>query len=50
MHLALNEISGTMLIPASKSHTQRAYAGALLFNGITTIQNPGNSQDEQTAL
>ena len=50
MHLALNEISGTILIPASKSHTQRAYACALLFNGITTIQNPGNSQDEQTAL
>jgi len=50
MHLALNKISGTILIPASKSHTQRAYACALLFNGITTIQNPGGSQDEQTAL
>jgi len=50
MHLAQHEISGTIQIPASKSHTQRAYACALLFNGITEIQHAGHSQDEQTAL
>jgi 3-phosphoshikimate 1-carboxyvinyltransferase len=50
MHLAQHEISGTIQIPASKSLTQRAYACALLFNGITEIQHAGHSQDEQTAL
>lgn len=50
MHLTQHQIFGTIQIPASKSHTQRAYACALLFNGTTEIQHAGLSQDEQTAL
>ena len=50
MHLAHHKISGTIQIPASKSHTQRAYACALLFDGSTEIKHAGRSQDEQTAL
>lgn len=43
-------ISGTTLAPASKSSMQRACAAALLSKGITTILNPGRSNDDKAAL
>ena len=44
------KISGTIHAPASKSSMQRACAAALLQDGITTISNPGNSNDDLAAL
>lgn len=41
--------SGTITAPPSKSHTQRAYAAALLSAGRTTIINAGHSADEDAA-
>ena len=43
-------ISGTLFAPASKSSMQRACAAALLTKGITTITNPGKSNDDLAAL
>ena len=43
-------IGGTIEAPASKSSMQRALAAALLHQGITYIQNPGNSNDDLAAL
>jgi 3-phosphoshikimate 1-carboxyvinyltransferase len=43
-------INGTIRIPASKSIMQRACAAALLHKGITTIHNPGFSDDEHAVL
>lgn len=43
-------ISGEILVPASKSVSQRACAAALLHCGQTTIYNIGNSDDESAAL
>ena len=43
-------ISGELYAPASKSSMQRACAAALLTNGITTITNPGISNDDLAAL
>ncbi len=43
-------ISGTTVAPASKSSMQRACAAALLSRGITTILNPGSSNDDKAAL
>jgi 3-phosphoshikimate 1-carboxyvinyltransferase len=43
-------IAGSVLVPPSKSYTQRAYAAALLHHGTTTIKNNGNSNDELAAL
>ena len=43
-------ISGRILVPASKSVSQRACAGALLHCGQTTIYNIGKSDDELAAL
>lgn len=43
-------ISGELYAPASKSSMQRACAAALLTNGITTITNPGKSNDDLAAL
>jgi len=43
-------VSGSLCAPASKSHTQRAYAAALLHKGRTIIHNAGHSADEEAAL
>lgn len=43
-------IFGELYAPASKSSMQRACAAALLTNGITTITNPGKSNDDLAAL
>ncbi len=43
-------ISGEIVVPASKSAMQRACALALLHEGITTIHNPGISNDDKAAL
>ncbi len=43
-------ISGELYAPASKSSMQRACAAALLTQGITTITNPGKSNDDLAAL
>jgi len=36
--------------PVSKSHMQRLLAAALMAKGITTIQNPGHSDDDKAAM
>lgn len=43
-------ISGKLYAPASKSSMQRSCAAALLTNGVTTITNPGKSNDDLAAL
>ncbi|MEP7163780.1 MAG: 3-phosphoshikimate 1-carboxyvinyltransferase [Ferruginibacter sp.] len=43
-------INGTITARASKSAMQRACALALLNNGNTVIQNPGNSNDDRAAI
>jgi len=43
-------ISGELYAPASKSSMQRACAAALLNKGITSITNPGKSNDDLAAL
>ena len=43
-------LSGTILAAASKSSMQRACAAALLSPGITTVHNPGHSNDDMAAL
>ena len=43
-------ISGTVHAPASKSSMQRACALALLHDGITSISNPGKSNDDLAAM
>lgn len=43
-------LKGNILAPASKSSMQRACAAALLSNGVTTIRNPGASNDDLAAL
>lgn len=45
-----SNLQGTLYAPASKSSMQRACAAALLTNGITTITNPGKSNDDLAAL
>lgn len=45
-----SKISGTINAPTSKSSMQRACAAALLNEGITIIENPGNSNDDVAAL
>lgn len=44
------KLSGTINAPTSKSSMQRACAAALLNQGITTIHNPGRSNDDLAAL
>lgn len=44
------KVNGNILIPPSKSLTQRAFAGALLHQGTTRIFNCGTSDDETAAL
>jgi 3-phosphoshikimate 1-carboxyvinyltransferase len=43
-------IQGSQIAPASKSSMQRACAAALLHGGVTTILNPGHSNDDLAAL
>jgi 3-phosphoshikimate 1-carboxyvinyltransferase len=45
-----SDISGSLQAPASKSSMQRACALALLNEGMTTIINPGKSNDDNAAL
>jgi 3-phosphoshikimate 1-carboxyvinyltransferase len=45
-----SNLQGSLYAPASKSSMQRACAAALLTNGITTITNPGKSNDDLAAL
>ncbi len=44
------QISGNINTPASKSSMQRACAAALLNEGETTINNPGSSNDDLSAI
>jgi 3-phosphoshikimate 1-carboxyvinyltransferase len=44
------ELVGTLTAPPSKSAMQRACALALLNPGVTTILNPGTSNDDKIAL
>ena len=44
------KITGNINAPTSKSSMQRACAAALLNEGVTTIINPGNSNDDRAAL
>jgi 3-phosphoshikimate 1-carboxyvinyltransferase len=44
------KISGTVNAPTSKSSMQRACAAALLHEGETIINNPGNSNDDLAAI
>lgn len=45
-----SNLTGSLYAPASKSSMQRACAAALLTNGVTTITNPGKSNDDLAAL
>jgi 3-phosphoshikimate 1-carboxyvinyltransferase len=45
-----SSLTGTIQSNASKSSMQRACAAALLRNGTSIIQNPGNSNDDKAAL
>jgi len=43
-------VNGTIVMPGSKSITQRALALAFLHKGTTTISNPGDSDDSIMAM
>lgn len=43
-------INGVITAPASKSSMQRAVAAALVSGGISVIQNPGISNDDQASV
>ena len=45
-----SKISGSIQAPASKSSMQRACAAALLNHGVSTIRQPGHSNDDLAAL
>ena len=45
-----SKIQGNIVAPASKSSMQRALAAALLKKGETILRNPGNSNDDRSAL
>ena len=45
-----SKLKGSITIAPSKSIMQRVCAAALLYNGTTTILNPGKSNDEVAAL
>src|SRR6187399_2960765 len=45
-----SRLTGTIQAPASKSSMQRACAAALLNKAVTTILNPGHSNDDKAAL
>ena len=48
--IAPSHIRGTLTAPASKSMSQRALAGALLFKGTTTLAGLGICDDELAAM
>ncbi|MEJ7914353.1 MAG: 3-phosphoshikimate 1-carboxyvinyltransferase [Chitinophagaceae bacterium] len=48
--VAPSSISGSLVIPASKSAMQRACAAALIHPGTTVLTNPGISADDKAAL
>src|ERR1700754_3922294 len=43
-------LSGEIQAPASKSSMQRGCAAALLARGVSTIRNPGHSNDDRAAM
>ena len=45
-----SKLSGIIQAPASKSSMQRACAAGLLSKGITTLHNPGHSNDDKAAI
>jgi len=45
-----SQLKGIIQAPASKSSMQRACAAALLSKGISTINNPGHSNDDKAAI
>ena len=45
-----SKVSGTVQAAASKSSMQRACAAALIRKGVTTLHNPGNSNDDLASL
>jgi len=45
-----SQLKGIIQAPASKSSMQRACAAALLSKGISTIHNPGHSNDDKAAM
>ncbi|HEX7844328.1 MAG TPA: 3-phosphoshikimate 1-carboxyvinyltransferase [Chitinophagaceae bacterium] len=45
-----SQLKGTIQAPASKSSMQRACAAALLSKGISTVYNPGHSNDDKAAI
>jgi len=45
-----SKLMGTIQAPASKSSMQRACAAALLNKGVSSIHNPGHSNDDKAAL
>lgn len=45
-----SRLHGTIHAAASKSSMQRACAAALLTNGVTTLVNPGKSNDDLSAI
>lgn len=49
-HIYPSKIAGEVVIPASKSFTQRALTCALIAKGKTLIHNAGDSDDEMAVL
>ena len=45
-----SNVQGSIEAPASKSSMQRLCAGALLHHGTTILSNPGNSNDDLSAI
>ena len=43
-------VEGTLLVPSSKSYSQRALALAYLAHGVSQLNNIGNSRDECVAV
>lgn len=45
-----SKLQGEVVLPASKSHSQRGLLLALLHHGITRLYSVGHSEDEKSAL
>ena len=45
-----SRLQGEVVLPASKSHSQRGLLLALLHQGITRLYSVGQSEDEKSAL
>src|SRR5688572_18561050 len=50
VNLEYDRVEGRILVPPSKSMSQRIYAAALLYKGETIVANYGKSEDEIAAL